>query len=90
MIRAKQGFLLRPLGKEYMIVAVGKASEQFNGMIRTNETGAYYWKKIVKGTTISEMITDTVNDYEDICSSEAETVITEFLEAISMAIEYDE
>ena len=42
MIKAKKGFLLRRLGDEYMVVAIGEASKNFNGMIRMNETGAFY------------------------------------------------
>ena len=48
MIKAKKGFLLRRLGAEYMVVAIGEASRNFNGMIRMNETGAFYWKELEK------------------------------------------
>ena len=48
MIKAKKGFLLRRLGDEYMVVAIGEASRNFNGMIRMNETGAFYWKELEK------------------------------------------
>ena len=41
MIKAKKGFLLRKLGNEYMVVAIGEAIKNFNGMIRINETGAF-------------------------------------------------
>ena len=41
MLKTKKGFLLRKLGTEYMVVAIGEASRSFNGMIRMNETGAF-------------------------------------------------
>ena len=41
MLKAKKGFLLRKLGPEYMVVAIGEASKNLNGMIRMNETGAF-------------------------------------------------
>ena len=46
MLKTKKGFLLRRLGDEYMAVAIGEASRHFNGMIRLNETGAFYWKEL--------------------------------------------
>ena len=44
MLKAKNGFLLRHLGDEAMVVAIGEANKSFNGMIRLSETGAFYWK----------------------------------------------
>ena len=43
MLKIKKGFILRKLGTEHMAVAIGEASRNFNGMIRLNETGAFYW-----------------------------------------------
>ena len=41
MIKTKPGFLLRRLGDESMVIAIGEASESFNGMIRLNSTGVF-------------------------------------------------
>ena len=46
MLKTKKGFLLRRLGDEFMVVAIGEASKSFNGMIRLNDTGAFYWKEL--------------------------------------------
>ena len=42
MLKVKKGFILRKLGTEYMAVAIGEASKNFNGMIRLNGTGERY------------------------------------------------
>ena len=34
MLKTKKGFILRKLASEYMVVAIGEASKNFNGMIR--------------------------------------------------------
>ena len=34
MLKVKKGFLLRRLGDEFMVVAIGEVSKYFNGMIR--------------------------------------------------------
>ena len=36
MLKTKKGFLLRHLGDEAMVVAIGEASQSFNGVIRLN------------------------------------------------------
>ena len=39
-MKIKEGFILRKVGKQYVVVATGKASKDFNGMIRLNESAA--------------------------------------------------
>ena len=34
MLKVKKGFLLRRLGDEFMVVAIGEASKSFNGIDR--------------------------------------------------------
>ena len=51
MMKAKKGFILRRLGQEYMVVPIGEASKNLNGMIRMNETGAFLWKELENGIT---------------------------------------
>ena len=63
MIKAKKGFLLRKLGNEYMVVAIGEAIKNFNGMIRINETGAFYWKELEQGTTEEALVGKTLERF---------------------------
>ena len=55
---------MRQLGNEYMVVAVGEASKAFNGMIRLNETGAFFWKKAGEGYDLSTMAGEAAGIYE--------------------------
>lgn len=87
MIKAKEGFLLRKLGKEYMVVAIGEASERFNGLIRMNATGAFYWGEIVKGITLEDLVAKTVERYEDIDEAGAREDIEAFVKIVQVAID---
>lgn len=87
MMKAKDGFLLRKLGKEYMVVAIGEASETFNGLIRMNATGAFYWEEIVKGITIEDLVAKTVERYEGIDEAGAREDIETFMKKIEVAID---
>ena len=44
-MKIKQGFMLREVAGNYVVVAVGEASKKFNGVINLNESGAFIWKK---------------------------------------------
>ena len=35
-MKTKEGFILRKVGAQYVVAATGKASENFNGMMRLN------------------------------------------------------
>ncbi len=48
-MKIKDGFILREVADSYLVVAVGEAVKQFNGVINLNETGAFLWKLLEKG-----------------------------------------
>ena len=48
-MKTKKGFIIRSMGDEYIILAVGEAANDYKNMIRTNETGAFYWNAMEKG-----------------------------------------
>lgn len=45
----KDGFVLREVAGQAMVVATGEASRGFHGMIKLNETGALIWRGISAG-----------------------------------------
>ena len=87
MLKVKKGFILRKLGTEYMAVAIGEASRNFNGMIRLNGTGAFYWKELEKGTTKEDLVSQTLEKYEGVTEETALHDVKEFLDTISVAVE---
>ena len=44
-MRIKEGYIIRKLGIGYIVVTVGDASDDFNGLIRLNEPGAFLWQE---------------------------------------------
>ena len=64
MIKTKKGFMLRSVAGRHVVVAIGQASVDFNGLITLNDTGAYIWEKLAKGTTYEELLGDMLSDYE--------------------------
>ena len=87
MLKTKKGFLLRRLGDEYMAVAIGEASRHFNGMIRLNETGAFYWKELEKGSSEDELTAKTLERFEGVDETTARQDVRAFLDSVQVALE---
>lgn len=83
-MKIKQGFMLREINNDYIVVAVGKASLKFNGMINLNETGAFLWKKLINDISKEDLINEMLNEYDvtyDIAKSDIEKFIHKLKEA---------
>lgn len=67
-MRIKDGFVLREVAGQAMVIATGEASDDFHGMVRLNETGKYVWQGITDGLNAEEIargLTDTFSvDYQ--------------------------
>ncbi|MBQ3427088.1 MAG: PqqD family protein [Clostridia bacterium] len=63
-MKTKKGFMLRSVAGRHVVVAIGQASVDFNGLITLNDTGAYIWERLAKGTTYEDLLKDMLSDYE--------------------------
>lgn len=89
MLKTKPGFLLRRLGDESMVIAIGEASESFNGMIRLNSTGAFYWELLEQGATEDQLVVKTLERFEGLDEATARQDVREFLNSIALALDND-
>ena len=83
-MKIKQGFILREVADSFLVVAVGDAVKQFNGVINLNETGAFLWRLLEKGATEVELKTALLNEY-DVDGETAARDIKAFLEKLENA-----
>lgn len=79
-MKTKKGFMLRSVGERHIVVAIGQASIDFNGLITLNETGAFIWKELAKGCTYDELLAKILEEYE-VDEATAREGIDSFLEA---------
>lgn len=63
-MKVKKGFMLREVAGSYIVVAIGEASKNFNGMIKLNKSGCYLWNCIIEDITIEELINKLLEKYE--------------------------
>jgi len=83
-MKTKQGFMLRTVGQRNVVVPVGQASLEFNGMITLNETGAFIWKKLQNGCEYDELIAAILAEYdatEEEAKAGADALLTQMREA---------
>lgn len=62
-MKLKEGFLLRQLAGEYVVVPVGEASLDLRGMITLNETGAFLWEQLQSEQTEQTLTDKLLADY---------------------------
>ena len=83
-MKTKSGFILREVASQTMVVAIGDASKDFDGIIRLNPTGKFLWKMLQKDTTVDELTSAMIAEY-DVDKATAETDIKSFIETLKGA-----
>lgn len=83
-MKIKKGFMLRNVGDKNIVVAVGKASLELNGLITLNETGAFIWKMLQQGCEYDDILKAILNEF-DTNEETAKIGIDAFLEEVRTA-----
>ncbi len=80
-MKIKPGYKLRKMCDSSIVVAVGKSSADFNGMVTLNETGELLWTRLSQGAEESELVALLVAEY-DIDEQTASADVKTFVEKI--------
>ena len=83
-MKIKYGFILREIAGNFIVIAIGNAVKDFNGVITLNETGAFLWKQLEKGATKEQLLEALLNEYE-VDNQVAEQHIDKFIEKLTNA-----
>ena len=62
-MKVKDGFILRKVGRQYVVAATGEASKNFNGMIRLNDEAAFAFGQLQSGIAEEELVAALVEKY---------------------------
>ena len=65
IMRIKEGYIIKKLGSGFVVVTVGEASREFNGVIRLNGTGAFLWQSILDGADTREKLVSAMTERYD-------------------------
>lgn len=83
-MKLKSGFLLRQVGGQNIVVAVGEESKDFNGIIKLNDTGRFLWERLQKETDIKSLTSAMLSEY-DIDEATAEADVSDFINSLKEA-----
>ena len=62
-MKIKNGYKLRKMCGNSIVVAVGKNASDFNGMVTLNESGELLWNRLVQDTDEADLVKLLVDEY---------------------------
>lgn len=70
-MKIKEGFVLREVAGQTIVIAVGEASKSFHGMINLNNTGKEIWEGVQKGMN-EDLIAKKLTEKYEVSFSKAQ------------------
>lgn len=83
-MKIKEGFVLRSIAGSNIVVPVGAASVEFNGMITLNDSGAFLWKELEKGSDVDGLTAALLGEY-DVDEETARSCSADFINKLNEA-----
>ena len=83
-MKIKNGFVLRQLADTWVVLPLLSRSTSFNGMMTLNETGAFLWHALEKGSdteTLAEALCDEYEVTREQALADVETFLATLREA---------
>ncbi|RHO60385.1 PqqD family protein [Eubacterium sp. AM05-23] len=81
-MKIKEGFYLREIVGETVVVPTGSTTLDFRGMINLEGIGGFLWKQLEKGGTKEEMLTNILEVY-DVDRETAEQDLDAFIKRLT-------
>ena len=78
MMKIKDGFVMRDVMGQSVVIATGEASKTFSGMIKLNETGKIVWESISDGKSKDEIVKRIIDEFE-VDKARAESGVNAFI-----------
>ena len=81
-MKIKSGFMIRSIAGCKIVVATGRRSVEFNGIINLNDTGAFLWERLEKGATEDELVSAILDSYTDVDEPTARESVRSFVKTL--------
>ncbi len=83
-MKIKEGFVLKEIAGQYVVIALGAASRVFNGIIKLNETGKTLWEALSSDTDEQRLVDALLAEY-DVDEQTAKKDVKKFVEQLQGA-----
>ena len=80
-MKIKEGFVIREIAGQSVVIALGAAAKSYNGMIRLNDTAKLIWQGLEKGMD-KDAIVDMILEEYDVERELAEKDFDKFVNAL--------
>lgn len=80
-MKLKEGFILRQIADQNIIVPIGDNIQDFNGIINMNESACFLLNLLKNDITIDKLVSSLCNEY-DIDENLAKKDVDEFLNVL--------
>lgn len=80
-MKIKEGFLLREVAGNTVVVPIGDEAVEFNGVITINETGKFIWELMQEGIEKEDLLVKFMKEY-DVSEEEAKNDIKAFIQIL--------
>lgn len=81
-MRIKDGFVVREVAGQNVVIATGEASKTFHGMIKLNETGRVIWEGLAAGKSDQDIVADLTSAY-DVDAEKAAADVAVFIKQVA-------
>ena len=81
-MKIKNGFVVRKVGGECVVVPVGEMSKKFHGMINLNSTGEFLWSFYLTEHSIDDGVAALLAEY-DVEESKAREDVERFVSILT-------
>ena len=83
-MKVKEGFIVKKVIDDYVVVPVGDNFMDFSSIIDLNETGAFLWQCMENDITEDELVNLLSKEYE-VDASEVKDDVADFIESLKNA-----
>ena len=83
-MKLKENFVLRQVADVWVVLPLGAATVNFDGMIKLNETGALLWRTLETGADCAALAETLMQEYEvdrEIALADAQDFVCRLQEA---------
>ncbi|MGN0476913.1 MAG: PqqD family protein [Ruminococcus sp.] len=63
-MKIKEGYAVRQMGEQYIVVALDNEMDEYNGMITLNNSGYYIWNKLKNDIPYDDLLSDLTEKYD--------------------------
>jgi hypothetical protein len=82
-MKIKEGFMLREVAGQWVVVPLGERVVEFSGIMTLNETGAFLWKKLESGVQNEEELVAALLAEYDVDKETAQRDVSEFISDVN-------